>query len=115
MTLGGGDDGPRSFVAREGGRIVGHVGICPGAFRGPGLPEGGVSTLHMIDWLSERRGAAIGAYLMMRAQRGTATQYVLGSSVAARWVLDRSGYRLVGGVPGFHKASAPAIGSGSRA
>jgi hypothetical protein len=102
-----GGDGPRSFVAWQGGRIVGHVGICPGAFRGPGLPEGGVSTLHMIDWLSETRGTAIGAYLMMRAQRGIATQYVLGSSVAARRVLDRSGYRLVGGVPGFHKVLRP--------
>jgi hypothetical protein len=103
----GGDEGPRSFVAREGGRIVGHVGICPGTFRGPGLPAGGVSTLHMIDWLSERRGTAIGAYLMMRAQQGIATQYVLGSSAAARRVLDRSGYRLVGGVPGFHKVLRP--------
>src|SRR5690348_7672191 len=44
----------RSFVACAGGRIVGHVGVCPTVFVGAALPPEGVSTLHMIDWLGAR-------------------------------------------------------------
>src|SRR5262249_3714244 len=82
----GGDAGeaPRSYVACDpaSGALVGHLGVCPGRFRGPGLPEEGVSTLHMIDWLTSAAGTGAGAALMRRAHQGFDTQYGLGGSVA---------------------------------
>src|SRR4051794_16465021 len=47
-------DAARSYVACDTGtgRIVGHVGLCPGRFRGLRLPADGVSTQHIIDWVT---------------------------------------------------------------
>ncbi len=103
-----GDDAgemPRSYLAREPetGRIVGHLGVCPGRFRGGGLPTEGVSTLHMTDWLADRSASGVGATLMRRVHRATDTQYVLGGSEAARAVISRGGYNLVGLVPMFQR------------
>lgn len=99
----GGDagDGPRSYLARdpETGRLVGHVGVCPGRFRGGGLPAEGVSTLHMIDWLTGEAGAGVGATLMRRVHRAADTQYGFGGSAAGRGVIGRAGYGLVAEVP----------------
>jgi hypothetical protein len=103
----GGEAGdlPRSYLARDGGtgRVVGHVGVWPGRFRGVGLPPGGVSTIHMIDWLADRSASGVGATLMRRAHRSIDTQYVLGGSDAARRVIGRGGYDLVASVPMFRR------------
>src|SRR4051794_23601496 len=103
----GGGDVPRSYNAREGGRIVGHLGLCNGSFLGSTLPGGEVSTLHMIDWISARRGSSVGASLMLRSHRHTRTQYGLGGSAAGRSVIGGGGYALVGTVPVFHKVVRP--------
>src|SRR4051812_5764290 len=65
----GGGDAPRSFVASAGGEIVGHVGVCRTVFEGLGLPPGGVTTLHMIDWLGSRAHRSVGSALMQHAHR----------------------------------------------
>ena len=103
----GGADGPRSYLALDEGEIIGHVGLCPARFQGPGLPPEGVSTVHMIDWFSARPGSSIGAYLMLRAHRGTETQYGFGGSQAGRSVIDRGGYQLVARVPVYQKVLRP--------
>ena len=107
----GGDAGssPRSYLARDPatGSVVGHVGVCPARFRGGGLPPDGVSTLHMIDWLTSDAGRGAGAALMRRAHQGTETQYVLGASAAARRVTGRAGYELVAPVPVFRRVLRP--------
>ena len=96
---------PRSYLACDGesGRIVGHVGVCPGRFRGPGLGPEGVSTLHMIDWLA----AGAGASLMLRAHRGFDTQYGFGGSEAGRGVGGRGGYALASLVPVYQRVLRP--------
>jgi hypothetical protein len=104
----GGGDVPRSYIAREGGRIVGHLGLCTGSFLGGTLPGGEVSTLHMIDWISARPGSSVGASLMLRSHRHAQTQYGLGGSAAGRSVGGGGGYALVGTVPVFHKVVRPA-------
>jgi hypothetical protein len=100
----------RSWLARdaEDGKIVGHVGVCPSRFRGPGLPAEGVSTLHMIDWLSTGSGTGVGATLMRRAHQSTDTQFGFGGSSAGRGVIDRGGYGLVAMVPVFQRVLNPA-------
>jgi hypothetical protein len=99
----GGDTGesPRSYVAcdSETGRIVGHLGLCPGRFRGAGLPTGGVSTQHIIDWVTSGPGRGAGASLMRRAHASAATQYSVAMSAEARAVGQRAGYDLVAMVP----------------
>lgn len=100
---------PRSWVAcDEQGRLVGHLGICPTAFRGRALPEGEVATLHMIDWLSAAPGSGVGARLMLRAHRGVPTGYGFGGSDAGRAVGGGGGYALVGTVPAYSRVLRPA-------
>lgn len=98
---------PRSLLAvdRDTDHIVGHVGVCNGRFRGGGLPEDGVSTLHMIDWLSVAPGA--GASLMRRAHGSTQTQYGFGGSDAGRGVIGKGGYTLAGLVPVHQRVLRP--------
>lgn len=99
-----GDSGAdRSFVAVEDGRIVGHIGLATGSFLGDAVTSGEVTTLHMIDWLSARRGTSIGASLMLRSHRGFATGFGLGGSDAGRSVGGGGGYQLVETVPVFRR------------
>lgn len=103
--IGGDLDAPRSFVATEpeGGRIVGHVGVCPTVFEGLGLPPGGIRTLHMVDWLGSRAHRAVGSALMRQAHQGAATQYVLVANERARRVTGGAGYAPAAEVAVFQK------------
>jgi GNAT superfamily N-acetyltransferase len=94
---------PRSFVACEGGRIIGHVGACPTVFHGGTLPPKGVSTLHMIDWLGAPERRSVGSSLMRHVHAMSETQYVLVANDRARRVTQRAGYVPVVDVPVFHK------------
>lgn len=100
-----GDRGaPRSWIARdEEGRLIGHLGLCPSAFVGAGVPGGEVATLHMIDWLSTQPGSGVGARLMLRAHQGVPTAYGFGGSAAGRAVIGGGGYKLVGTVPVYQR------------
>lgn len=102
-------NGPRSYLARsaETGAVVGHVGVCPARFHGGGLGPEGVSTLHMIDWLSSRAGSGVGATLMRRAHQATDTQYGFGGSADGRGVIDRGGYELIQYVPVYQRVLRP--------
>ncbi|OJW11268.1 MAG: hypothetical protein BGO49_11435 [Planctomycetales bacterium 71-10] len=83
---------PRSLVAiDEVGAIVGHVGLVPTAFAGPGL-SAPVPALHMIDWLGSREHRSVGASLMRRAHEAAPVQFGLGGSDAGRSVIRRGGY-----------------------
>jgi hypothetical protein len=100
----GSGDTPRSYIALEEGRISGHIGLCAGSFVGSAVTGGEVPTLHMIDWLSARRGASIGASLMLRSHRGYPTGFGLGGSNAGRSVGGGGGYRLLHTVPVFRRS-----------
>lgn len=97
----------RSFVARDRdtGAIVGHVGLSPVRFHGRGLSEPGVSSLHMMDWLST--AGAAGVSLMRRTHQIAETQYGLGGSRAARAVGTRGIYRFVAHTPVFQRGLRP--------
>lgn len=94
-------DVTRSFVACDTGtgRIVGHLGLCPGRFRGLRLPADGVTTQHIIDWVTAGTGRGTGAKLMRRAHASTVTQYSLVLSAQARAVGLQAGYELIAMVP----------------
>ncbi|WP_020467120.1 GNAT family N-acetyltransferase [Singulisphaera acidiphila] len=116
-----GDEIPRSFIASEEGRIVGHVGLCPTAFEGLSLPPGGITTLHMVDWLGSRVHRALGSALMRHAHQKAKTQYVLVANERARRVTGGAGYTPTAEVTVFQKVlrigyrwRVPGLGPGAR-
>ncbi len=103
--------GARSYLVREAGKIVGHVGICRCRFL---IPRGEkevffqeVPSLQIIDWLVESQGKGIGAYMMMHAHQGAPTQIGMGTSKAARKVGEAFDYRLVMDVPVYERSLRP--------
>lgn len=98
---------PRSFVAREGGAIIGHVGVCPSAFVGGPEPGGNggepVATFHMVDWLGSVGHPGLGSSLMHHVFPMAPTQYILGGTAAARRAFDANDYERLADVPVFRK------------
>jgi hypothetical protein len=86
--------GPRSYVARAGGQIVGHIGIAPREFvihTGTG-PSTMVPTLHFIDLLGSQGHPTAGLLLMKRGFQGTAVQFALGGTPDWRRMAKLTGY-----------------------
>lgn len=107
-----GPDGPTeeskcSLVARAGGKIVGHIGICPRQFIVSGGEDTPISTMHAIDWLGSRDHSGSGAFLMMQALATCETQYAVGGSELAQAVFPRLGFEPRPGLPVFHKILTP--------
>lgn len=104
-------DSPRGYVARAGGKIVGHVGFRTGSFvvPKPGDDQGfhEVSTLHIIDWLALPEHRGLGARLMMRAHRHADTQFGLGTTAAARKVGEAFDYQLIHEIPLYRRPFNP--------
>ena len=99
-------DSPRSYIARDqGGRIVGHLGLCRTTFEGQTISfdDGKVATMHIIDWLGSLDHRSIGISLMRHSHRGVATQFGLGVSPSALAVGERAGYELRGLVPVYNR------------
>ena len=97
---------PRSYIARdEGGRIVGHLGLCRTTFEGQTISVGGgkVATMHIIDWLGSPDQRSIGISLMRHSHQAVATQFGLGVSPSALAVGERAGYELRGLVPVYNR------------
>ena len=118
-----GEETPRSFIARhpETRAIVGHLGISTTRFHGGGLPDEGLPTLHMIDWLSSEEGKGVGALLMRRAHRSASVQYGFGGSDIGRLVGGRGGYEIAAMIPVFlnvlrplHRLKTPGLSLSNR-
>ena len=99
----GSADVPRSYIAVEEGRIIGHIGLTAETFVGDAMASGEVPTLHMFDWLSARRGTPVGASLLLRSHRGFRTAYGIGGNESSWSVGLKGGYKLVGTVPVFRR------------
>jgi hypothetical protein len=97
---------PRSYIAcDQGGRIVGHLGLCRTFFEGQMISAAGrrVATMHIIDWLGSSNQRSIGISLMRQSHQGVATQFGLGVSPSALAVGERAGYELRGLVPVYNR------------
>jgi hypothetical protein len=109
LTLGTDVDGlcnaPLSYIARDDtGPIIGHLGLCRTVFEGARLTtQGGVKTIHIIDWLGAPGYRSIGMSLMRHAHQSAPTQFGLGVSEAALLVGERAGYRLRNFVPVYNR------------
>jgi hypothetical protein len=115
--------GPRSYVARANGRIVGHVGIVPRTFvvHGGTAPTGLVPALHFIDLLAAPDFPTAGLMLMKKGFRATAVQYALGGSADGQRIAEKVEYerRLEFPVYGvilrpFHRIRAAGFGPSGR-
>jgi hypothetical protein len=84
--------GPASLIARAGGQIVGHVGLCPRTFVGQADGSREVSTTHPIDWLASPEHPSVGLLLLLRGFGSTQTQYSIGGTGVAQKVLQAIGF-----------------------
>jgi hypothetical protein len=93
---------PRSFVIREEGLVVAHMGISTTAFIRPGKAQEEVPAVHITDWLNEA-GESLGALLMLRSYSLAPVQYAFGSSPSGAPVLISGGFDEMGSVPLYHR------------
>lgn len=86
--------GPRSYLARSGNDIVGHIGIVPREFivRRSGNSPATVSALHFIDLLASPAHPGAGLLLMKRGFRETSVQFAIGGSAAGQEMATLTGY-----------------------
>jgi hypothetical protein len=86
------DHGPRSFLARAGAEIVGHIGLCPRRFVVRNGTTREVTTLHFVDWLASPDHPSAGLMLMYQGFRSAETQYAVGSSADGARMAGAVGY-----------------------
>jgi hypothetical protein len=88
------DFGPRSYVARASGRIVGHVGIVPRAFlvHAGSTPTGPIPASHFIDVLASPDFPSAGLMLMKRGFGADVVQYALGGTADWQRLAEKIGY-----------------------
>lgn len=97
----------RSLVAREHGRIIGHIGYAPTTFvHGSSNYQ---SCLHMMDWIAPARHAPVGAMLMLQAFRQAESQFAIGGNDQGRQVSARAGYKNLEPVITFQKVLNPKV------
>jgi hypothetical protein len=102
-------DEARSFVARDAGQIIGHIGICPTAFCArSGTSTHIVSALHIIDWLGSREHPGVGSSLIRKVHALADTQFGVGTTEAAKKVIRVIGYENRATVPIFQRVFRPA-------
>ncbi len=98
----------RSLVAREGGKIIGHIGFCPATLV-TGSSKKQLTSMHMMDWLTPARHSPMGATLMLQAFRQAETQFAVGGLEGGRQVSARAGYREMGQVATYLRVLNPSF------
>jgi hypothetical protein len=104
----GRDDIPRSFVARDEGKLIGHIGLCPTAFRI--LREGAAreaTAVHVIDWLASPAHPGTGSSLLRKAQTLADATFGLGMTASAKGVSRAFGYQERATIPIFQRVFRP--------
>ncbi|QJW95163.1 hypothetical protein [Frigoriglobus tundricola] len=101
-----GDSGS-SLVARSGGRIIGHIGMCFRQLIVPGDGAAAVPTMHAMDWLSSPTHPGSGVLLMLRACATSPTQFAVGGTPEARAIFPSLGFEQKPGVASFVKRLKP--------
>ena len=97
-----------SLIARSGGRIIAHIGMCPRQFIVSGDDQTTpVSTMHAIDWRVSDAHPGLGAFLMLQALATTKTQYAVGGTEEAQAVFPRLGFEPKPNLAVFRKVLAP--------
>jgi hypothetical protein len=97
-------EAPRSFVARAGGRLVAHLGLCPRSFHAGARS---VRAAHLIDWLAAPEHPFAGTKLALRSFTSAEAPYGIGGTEAARAVLAALGFESRARVGIFRKVLRP--------
>jgi hypothetical protein len=84
----------RSYLLEKQGNIVAHGGLWPTQFRLPGGQS--VSSVTILDWAGDPSVPAVGAMLMRKLMKMAETSYVIGGAPAARTILPKIGFRVLG-------------------
>jgi hypothetical protein len=99
--------GPVSLIARAGGQIVGHVGLCPRTFFLRADRSYEVATTHPIDWLAAPEHPSVGLLLLLRGFGATHTQYCLGGNPVAQKMFQALGFECRSHIPIYYKVLRP--------
>ena len=85
--------GPRSYVVKKDGGIVGHGGIWP--LR---LAKGNIqlSAIHLIDWAARRSASGVGVLLLRKLADLADLLLTIGGSDDTQRILPRLGYQQAG-------------------
>jgi hypothetical protein len=103
---GGTTGDPRSLIACHEGRIVGHIGRCPGKFV-TDRSGGAVSTVHFIDWLASPSFPSVGLRLIQEGFEYSETQYALDASEYGKKMIKAIGYESRASVGYYLKVIRP--------
>lgn len=101
------ETGPRSFVVREDGPFLGHIGVCPRVLTPPPGTGPSVSSAHPIDWIASKDKRGTGLALMRQVFEGSATQYAMGGTEVAKKVQTMLGYETASRVRAYFKVLRP--------
>jgi hypothetical protein len=102
-----GDSSVCSLIARSAGRIIGHIGICPGQFIVSGDRATPISTMHALDWVGSAAHPGLGALLMLQAFATSKTQFAVAGSPKAQALFPRLGFEQKPNLAVFRKVVTP--------
>jgi hypothetical protein len=97
-------DGSRSYVVRDGDRIVAHACVWPTAFEGS---FGEVRASHLIDWLADPSVPGAGITVYQHLMRLCGTVLAIGGSPQARKLLPRIGFKQYGTLVTYARVIRP--------
>lgn len=97
----------RSLIARSGGKIVGHVGICFRQLIVSGDGAAPIPTMHAVDWLGSTSHPGFGALLLLEAFASSKTQFAVGGTTQAQSLFSRLGLERKSKVTLFRRVFAP--------
>ena len=97
-------DGPRSYVVRDGDRIVAHACVWPTAFDSH---LGEVRASHLIDWLADPSTPGAGITIYQHLMRLSGTVLAIGGSPQARQLLSRIGFKPYGTLDMYARVIRP--------
>lgn len=86
--------GTRECVARNNGKIIGHVGFCPRAFTVRKERCDEIATTHPIDWYAAPGYPFLGYQLIVRGCRPLPTVYSVGGSALAQKAMELMNFEV---------------------
>lgn len=96
--------GSRSFVLTDGGDLLAHAAVVPGAFWCGGTRE---RVIHMIDWAARRDAAGAGIRLARHVSRLSDFVLATGGSPDTLRILPLMGYARCGSISGYVRPLSP--------
>ena len=96
--------GPRSYVMKDGARIVAHACLCPVTFE---TAAGAATSNHLIDWAGARDAPGSGMLLLRKLAAFSETLLAEGGSPQTQQMLPKLGYTRHGDLLSYVRVIRP--------